>query len=141
MEHSIYPCIWFENQAHVAADYYCSIFRNATILSSNPMAVVFEINATKFMALNGNKPNGFNEGVSFVITCDTQEEIDYYWEKLTTEGKKGRCGWVTDKFGVSWQIVPSILGAMMSDPDKAPKTMYAFMQMKKFIISKLLEIQ
>lgn len=140
MAHPIFPCIWFENESHAAADYYCSIFSNARILSSNPMAVVFEINGSKFMALNGSNHAGFNEGVSFVVTCDTQEEIDLYWERLSSGGKEGKCGWVTDKYGISWQVVPSILGKLMSDPEKAPKAMYAFMQMKKFEISKLLEI-
>ena len=90
------------------------------------------------MGLNGGPEFKFNEAVSFVVNCETQEEIDMYWDKLTQGGQEGKCGWLTDKFGVSWQIVPSILGKLMNDPEKAPKAMYAFMQMKKFDIEKLL---
>ena len=139
MNKSIYPCLWFDGQALSAAEFYCSVHPNSKILSANPMAVVFELNGAKFMALNGGPEFHFTEATSFVITCETQEEIDHYWEKLTEGGVEGKCGWLKDKFGVSWQVVPSILGKLMSDPEKAPKVMYAFMQMKKFNIAKLLE--
>ena len=135
-----YPCIWFEQEAHEAAAYYCRIFPNSEILSSNPMAVVFSLNGARYMTLNGGPKGTFNESVSFVITCDTQEEIDHYWNSFTLDGgEEGRCGWLKDKYGVSWQVVPSILGKLMGDPEKAPKAMYAFMQMKKFDIAKLIE--
>ena len=133
----IYPCLWFDDKAHEAADYYCSIFPNSTILNKTPMVAVFELNGVKYMALNGGPEYHFSEAVSFVINCETQEEIDYYWEKLTKDGNEGKCGWLKDKYGVSWQVVPSVLGQLMSDPDKAPKVMYAFMQMKKMIIKDL----
>jgi predicted 3-demethylubiquinone-9 3-methyltransferase (glyoxalase superfamily) len=139
MNKSIYPCLWFDGQALPAAEFYCSIYPNSKVLSANPMAVVFELNGAKFMALNGGPEFHFSEATSFVITCETQEEIDHYWDKLTEGGSEGKCGWLKDKFGVSWQVVPSILGKLMSDPEKAPKAMYAFMQMKKFDIAKLLE--
>ncbi len=138
MSNPIFPCLWFDAQAKEAAEYYCSIFKNSKIVSENPMVVVFELNETKFMALNGGPQYTFSTANSYVITCDTQEEIDHYWEKLGHGGKYNKCGWLDDKFGVSWQIVPSILGKLMNDPEKAPKTMYAFMQMTKFDIEKLI---
>ena len=136
---TIYPCLWFDGQSQSAADFYCSVFPDSKIISSNPMVVIFELMGQKFMALNGGPEYKFNEAVSFVVNCETQEEIDYYWEKLTKGGQEGKCGWLKDKFGMSWQIVPSILGQLMNDPEKAPKVMYAFMQMKKFDIQKLKE--
>ncbi len=134
----IYPCLWFDGQAKDAADFYCAVFPNSKILSSNPMAVIFELNGQKFMGLNGGPSFKFNEAVSFVFNCETQEQIDNYWNKLTDGGEEGKCGWLKDKFGVSWQIVPTILGKLMNDPEKAPRVMYAFMQMKKFDIEKLM---
>lgn len=134
---TIYPCLWFDNKAKEAADYYGTIFKNFKITSQNEFVVMFEINGTKFMALNGGPEFHFTEAVSFVVNCDTQEEIDHYWDKLCQGGEEGKCGWLKDKYGVSWQIVPSILGKLMSDREKAPKVMYAFMQMKKFDIEKL----
>lgn len=137
MNHPVYPCLWFETQAKEAAVYYCSIFPNASILSENPFAVVFQLNGARFMALNGATKNNFHESISFVISCESQEEIDHYWDKLTEAGEERKCGWLTDKYGVTWQVVPSILGKLMSDPEKAPKVMYAFMQMRKLDIAKL----
>lgn len=134
---SIYPCLWFDGQSQTAADFYCSVFPDSKIISSNPMVVIFELKGQKFMALNGGPEYKFNEAVSFVVNCETQEEIDYYWEKLTEGGQESKCGWLKDKFGMSWQIVPAILGQLMNDPEKAPRVMYAFMQMKKFDIQKL----
>ena len=137
MSHNVFPCLWFDGQAKAAADYYCSVFKNSKKISENPMAVIFELNDTKFMALNGGPEFKFSSANSYIITCDTQEEIDHYWDELGDDGKYGKCGWLEDKFGVSWQIVPSILGKLMNDPEKAPKVMYAFMQMTKFDIQKL----
>ena len=137
MTNPIYPCLWFDGQSKTAADYYCTVFPNSRIISSNPMVVIFELNGTKFMGLNGGPEYKFNEAVSFVVNCETQDEIDIYWNKLTEGGQEGKCGWLKDKFGVSWQIVPTILGKLMNDPEKAPRVMYAFMQMKKFDIEKL----
>ena len=139
MTDSIYPCLWFDDQSKLAADFYCSVFPNSKITSTNPMVVMFELNGKKFMALNGGPEFQFNESISFVVTCETQDEIDFYWNKLSAGGKEGKCGWLKDKFGVSWQIVPAILGKLMSDAEKAPRVMYAFMQMKKFDIEKLMQ--
>jgi predicted 3-demethylubiquinone-9 3-methyltransferase (glyoxalase superfamily) len=138
MSNKLYPCLWFDGQAKAAAEFYCSVFKDSKILSVNPMAVVFEINQSKFMALNGGPEYKFSAANSYIITCDTQEEIDYYWDQFSREGQPGKCGWMIDKYGVSWQIVPSILGSLMNDPEKAPKVMYAFMQMSKFDIEKLI---
>ena len=139
MTETIYPCMWFDGQSKAAAEFYCSVFPNSRILSNNPMVVIFELNGKKFMALNGGPEYAFTEAVSFVVNCETQKDIDFYWNKLTEGGAEGKCGWLKDKFGVSWQIVPSMLGKLMNDPEKAPKVMYAFMQMKKFDIEKLLQ--
>ena len=138
MSNKLYPCLWFDGQAKAAAEFYCSVFKDSKILSVNPMAVVFEINQSKFMALNGGPEYKFSAANSYIITCDTQEEIDYYWDQFGREGQPGKCGWMIDKYGVSWQIVPSILGSLMNDTEKAPKVMYAFMQMSKFDIEKLI---
>lgn len=137
MSNQIYPCLWFDGQAKSAAEFYCSVFNNSRITSENPMVVSFELNGKQFMGLNGGPQFKFNEAVSFVVNCDTQEEIDFYWDKLTADGKEGQCGWLTDKFGLSWQIVPTILSKLLSDPEKAPRVVQAFMQMKKFDIEKL----
>jgi len=138
MTNQIYPCLWFDGQAQAAAKFYCSVFKNSTITADNQMVVTFELNGKKFMGLNAGPQFKFNEAVSFVVECETQEEIDYYWEKLTANGgSEGQCGWLKDQFGVSWQIVPSILPQLLSDPSKAQKVIQVYMQMKKFDIEKL----
>ena len=137
MKKELHPCLWFNNQAKEAADYYCTVFPNSRIINDAGMVVNFELNGQYFMGLNGGDRFTFNEAVSFVITCKNQEEIDHYWYKLTEDGEEGRCGWCKDKFGVSWQIVPEILSELMSNPDKREKVMQAFMKMKKFDIEGL----
>jgi predicted 3-demethylubiquinone-9 3-methyltransferase (glyoxalase superfamily) len=139
MNKPIYPCLWFDGQAHEAAAFYCSVFKNAKITADNPMVTMFEVNGQQFMCLNGGPHFQFNEAVSFVIDCETQEEIDYYWNKLTEGGSESMCGWLKDQFGVSWQVVPSILGKLMSDPEKGQRVVAAFMKMKKFDIQTLLD--
>jgi len=134
---NIYPCLWFNGQAKAAADHYCSIFPNSKITSENPMVVNFELNGNKFMGLNGGPQYKFSPANSYVITCETQKEIDHYWEKLGEGGIYNQCGWLDDKYGVSWQIVPAVLGELMSDPNKAPKVIDAFMKMTKFDIETL----
>lgn len=135
----IYPCLWFENNAKEAADYYCAIFKSAKIVSENPIVIILELNGSKFMLLNGRAKFQFNESVSFVVECDTQDEIDHYWSSLTKDGTESQCGWLKDKYGLSWQIVPSILGKLMSDAERAPRVTQAFFQMKKFDIQKLID--
>ncbi len=139
MNNQIYTCIWFNGNAKAAAEFYCSVFKNSKIISENPMVVIWELNGKKMMGLNGGPMFKPNEAVSFVVDCDSQEEIDYYWSKLTEGGEESQCGWLKDKFGVSWQIVPTILGKLMSDPEKSQRVIQAFMQMRKFDIAKLIE--
>ena len=138
MTKQVYPCLWFDGQAKAAADFYCSVFPNSKITKANPMVVTWELNGKKFMGLNGGPQFKFNEAVSFVISCEDQHEIDHYWDKLTSDGgKESNCGWLKDKFGVSWQVVPTILPKLMSDPEKGQRVVQAFMKMKKFDIEKL----
>jgi predicted 3-demethylubiquinone-9 3-methyltransferase (glyoxalase superfamily) len=137
MSNSVYPCLWFNNNAKEAADFYCSVFKNSRILQENPMVVSFEINGTRFMGLNGGPKYTFSPATSFVIECASQEEIDYYWERLGKDGRYSMCGWLDDKFGVSWQVIPAILSKLMADPEKAPRVIQAFMNMQKFEIEKL----
>jgi len=137
MANQMYPCLWFDGQAKAAAEYYCSIFKNSKITAENPIVVNFELNKFKFMGLNGGPKYRFSPANSYVIECDTQEEIDHYWEKLGEGGKYDQCGWLDDKFGVSWQIVPAVLKELMADAEKAPRVIQAFMQMTKFDIEKL----
>jgi predicted 3-demethylubiquinone-9 3-methyltransferase (glyoxalase superfamily) len=138
MTKQIYPCLWFDGQAKSAAMFYCSIFKNSKITDENPMVVNFELDGQRFMGLNGGPNFKFNEAVSFVMNCDTQEEIDHYWNRLISNGgEEGQCGWCKDQFGVSWQIVPTILGNLMAHPEKGQRVVAAFMQMKKFNIATL----
>lgn len=134
----IMPFLWFNNEAAEAAAFYITVFPNSRIVQSNPMVTQFELEGMQVAALNGGPMFKLSEAFSFVINCDTQEEIDYYWNVLTKDGEESRCGWLKDKFGLSWQVVPSILGKLLSDPEKAPRVTQAFMQMSKFEIDKLL---
>ena len=138
MANRIYPCLWFDGQAKAAAEFYCSIFKNSTITTDTPLVVNFELDGKKFMGLNGGPMYKFSPATSFVVECETQEEIDFYWEKLGDGGVYSQCGWLDDKFGVSWQIVPAILKKLMSDPTTSQRVIKAFMQMKKFDIEKLI---
>ena len=139
MTTQMYPCLWFDGQARAAADHYCSIFKNSRIIDQNPMVVTFELNGNKFMGLNGGPKYKFTPATSFVIECETQEEIDYYWKKLGDGGRYDQCGWLDDKFGVSWQVVPTVLHKLMTNPDKAPRVIEAFMKMSKFDIKTLVD--
>lgn len=138
MTTQIHPCLWFNGQARAAADFYCSIFPSSKIIGDSGMVVNFELNGQPFMGLNGGPNFKFNEAVSLVITCENQEEIDHYWYKLIADGgSEGNCGWCKDKFGLSWQVVPAVLGELMSNPEKWQRVVQAFMQMKKFDIETL----
>jgi predicted 3-demethylubiquinone-9 3-methyltransferase (glyoxalase superfamily) len=138
MKNSMYPCLWYDGQARAAADFYCTIFPNSKIITDIGMVVTFELNGQYFMGLNGGPNFKFNEAVSFVISCKDQEEIDHYWYKLIADGgKESMCGWCQDKFGLWWQVVPSILAELMSNPATSQRTMQAFMKMKKFDIEAL----
>ena len=141
----ITPFLWFDTQAEDAMNFYASVFKNSKVLSVNraggkTMSVEFELEGQKFMALNAGPHFKFNEAVSFFVNCETQAEIDGYWEKLTADGgAESRCGWLKDKFGLSWQIVPSSLGRMLgdSDPAKAKRTLDAMLTMQKLDIAAL----
>ena len=132
-------CLWVQD-AKAMASYYEEVFEDFQWISENPMAVVFEMLGKRFMCLNNGPGHlAFNEKISFVLTVESQEEIDYYWNYFSKEGQAGQCGWLEDKYGVTWQVVPSILGKLMTNPETAPKATYAFMQMTKFDIAKLEE--
>ncbi|MDT3684640.1 MAG: VOC family protein [Pseudorhodoplanes sp.] len=152
----ITPCLWFDNQAEDAAKFYVSIFKNSKIKrvsryskaghdihkrpAGSAMTVEFELDGQSFTALNGGPIFTFDEAISFQIPCETQEEIDYYWSRLTADGgSEGPCGWVKDKFGLSWQVVPTALADMLMDhnSEKTERVTAAFLQMKKFDIAKL----
>lgn len=153
----ISPCLWFDDNAEAAVKFYVSIFKNSNISNvtrygkvgyeihkkkeGSVMTIDFEIEGQKFLALNGGPIFKFNEAISFQIYCDTQEEIDYYWEKLTEGGDKNAqvCGWLKDKFGVSWQVVPIALIKMLQDKDskKTERVMKAMLQMQKLDIDAL----
>jgi len=137
---SITPFLWFDTQAEDAAKFYCSVFKNAKIKGSTPgpdgrpMTVEFELDGQEFVALNGGPSRKFNEATSFVVTCRDQSEIDYYWTKLTDDGgEESMCGWLKDKYGLSWQVVPKGLGDML----RSPAAIQAMMKMRKFDIAVL----
>jgi len=133
------PFLWFDGQAEEAATFYTSIFRNSKIVSVSPMSATFVLDGQQFYALNGGPQFKFTEAISLFVSCETQEEIDYFWEKLSAGGKKSRCGWLKDKFGLSWQIVPPILGEYLNDEDgeKSNRVMQAMLQMDKLDIKQL----
>jgi predicted 3-demethylubiquinone-9 3-methyltransferase (glyoxalase superfamily) len=138
MKNEISLCLWFDGQAKEAAEFYCSVFENSKITSENPISVTFELNGRKIIGLNGGPQFKFNEAVSLFVSCEIQEEIDFYWAKLTEGGQESMCGWLKDKFGLSWQIVPSILGKLVLDPEKGQRVIQVFSQMKKFNIQTLI---
>ena len=151
----ITPFLWFDHDAEQAAKFYTSIFNNSKIIdvalygnsaaeaSGRPMGTVmivrFELEGQLFMALNGGPVFKFSPAISFLVSCDTQEEVDDLWKSLSEGGEEDQCGWLKDKFGVSWQIVPSILGKMIQDKDnkKSERVMDAMLQMKKIDIQRL----
>lgn len=153
----ITPCLWFDDRAEEAAKFYTAIFENSKILNTarygeagfeihgkpagTVMTVAFELNGQKFTALNGGPIFKFNEAISFQVECETQKEVDYFWEKLSEGGdeKAQQCGWLKDKFGASWQIIPLILAEMLNDTDaeKSQRVMTAMLQMKKIDVEAL----
>ncbi len=135
----ITPFLWFDGQAGEAAKFYTAIFKDSKIISISPMSATFELAGQTFHALNGGPLYKFTEAVSFFVSCDTQEEIDTFWERLSDGGEKSRCGWLKDKFGLSWQVVPPILGDMLNDEDdeKSNRVMQAMLNMDKLDIATL----
>lgn len=152
---SIVPCLWFDTEGEEAARFYVSVFPDSKLgrigryvqegsdvhgkPAGSVVTVEFELAGQRFLALNGGPQYKFDEAVSFQIHCDTQEEIDHYWEKLTEGGKEVACGWLKDRFGLSWQVVPKVLPEMLLDPDKAKvgRVFEAFMKMTKYDIAEL----
>jgi predicted 3-demethylubiquinone-9 3-methyltransferase (glyoxalase superfamily) len=151
----ITPCLWFDSQAEEAANFYVSVFDNSRIgrisrygeegrevhgrAAGSVMTVEFELEGQKFVGLNGGPHFTFSEAISFQVHCGTQEEIDYFWGRLSEGGEEGPCGWLKDRFGLSWQVVPAVLPQMLTDADssKAQRVTRAFLQMKKFDIAAL----
>jgi predicted 3-demethylubiquinone-9 3-methyltransferase (glyoxalase superfamily) len=153
IQQTITPFLWFDNQAEEAANFYTSVFKNSTMgkvlrygdagpgPKGSVLTASFQLDGQEFIALNGGPQFKFTEAVSFVINCTNQEEVDYYWNKLTEGGQESQCGWLKDKFGLSWQVVPVQLNQLLSDPNpgKAARAMQAMLQMKKIDIQKLEE--
>jgi predicted 3-demethylubiquinone-9 3-methyltransferase (glyoxalase superfamily) len=145
------PCLWFDTQAEEAAKFYTSIFKNsklghisyygddAPLPKGTVLTVTFTLDGQEYMALNGGPEFKFNEAVSFMVNCKTQDEIDYYWDKLTAGGQEVQCGWLKDRYGVSWQIVPAGIATMISDKDpaRADRVMQALMKMVKLDLAAL----
>jgi len=152
VDQKITPFLWFDSQAEEAAKFYVSLFPNSKIVSTarygdagpgpkgQVMTVSFELAGTRFTALNGGPQFKFNESISFVVHCETQEEVDRYWQKLTADGgRESDCGWLKDKYGLSWQIVPNALMDYLGDPDpgRAGRSMQAMLQMGKIVVADL----
>ena len=137
----ITPFLWFDGKAEEAAKFYTSIFENSKIVSITEMSATFQLDGLEFIAFNGGPTFTFSPAVSFFVRCETQQEIDYLWEKLSAGGETQRCGWLKDKFGVSWQIVPPILGELLNDEDdeKSNRVMQAMLKMNKLDIKELKE--
>jgi predicted 3-demethylubiquinone-9 3-methyltransferase (glyoxalase superfamily) len=149
----ITPFLWFNDNAEEAMNFYISIFKNSKILSisrygdagpgpkGTVMVGTFELDGERFIALNGGPQFKFTEAISFSVDCETQEEIDYFWEKLSEGGEKSQCGWLKDKFGLSWQVVPSKMGELMNskEPGKSQRVMQEMLKMSKLDIKKLQE--
>jgi len=147
----ITPCLWFDDQAEEAARFYCSIFKNSKLgrithygegaprPKGTVMTVRFKLDGQQFLALNGGPEFKFNEAISLIVNCKTQKEIDRMWKKLSAGGQEVQCGWLKDQYGVTWQIMPSIIGKLMSDrnPERADRVMQALHQMKKLDIKQL----
>ncbi len=147
----ITPFLWFNNNAEEAVNYYISIFPQSKLINvsrfgdagpgpkGSVMSATFELNGQEFYALNGGPHFSFTPAISFFVKCETQAEVDHYWEKLSDGGAKSRCGWLTDKFGLSWQVVPTILGSLLqsSDAEKSKRAMMAMLEMDKLDIKKL----
>jgi predicted 3-demethylubiquinone-9 3-methyltransferase (glyoxalase superfamily) len=145
----ISACLWFDGKAEEAANFYISVFKNSRITqisrfgegapmpAGSVMVVAFEIENQSFTALNGGPQYKFSEATSFQVPCETQEEIDYYWNKLTDGGQPGPCGWLKDKFGVSWQVFPSVLPKLLADGDKGKRVMQRMMTMQKIELGAL----
>ena len=136
------PFLWFDTHAEEAAKFYCSLFKNSRILHVSPMVVSFELEGQQYMALNGGPRFKFTEAISFLINCNDQAEVDHFWYKLLADGgEESMCGWLKDKYGLWWQVIPTALGELMSSPDqaRAQRVMQAMLKMRKIDVAKLQE--
>jgi len=136
----ITPFLWFDTQAEEAMNFYVSIFKNSRVLNVSPASVNFELEGQEFIGFNAGPEFKFNEAISMFVNCETQEDVDELWTKLTSDGgEEGQCGWLKDKFGLSWQIIPKQLGELMGDPDpeKSKRVMDAMLKMQKIIVADL----
>jgi predicted 3-demethylubiquinone-9 3-methyltransferase (glyoxalase superfamily) len=139
MMQKITPFLWFDTQAEEAAKFYCSVFKNSKILASSPLVVTFELDGQRFMALNGGPRFKFTEAISLFISCKNQDEVDHYWGNLTRGGEESMCGWLKDKYGLWWQVIPDDLGELMQDKDpaRAGRVMQAMLKMRKIDVAML----
>jgi predicted 3-demethylubiquinone-9 3-methyltransferase (glyoxalase superfamily) len=151
MQHKITPSLWFDTEAEEAADFYTSVFKDSRIVTKTHytegapreagmvMTVEWELNGQRFVGINGGPQFTFDEAVSFQINCEDQDEVDYYWEKLSEGGREGQCGWLKDRFGLSWQVVPTGMDEVFADPDpaRAERAMKAMLQMGKLDVAEL----
>jgi predicted 3-demethylubiquinone-9 3-methyltransferase (glyoxalase superfamily) len=151
MSQKITPNLWFDTEAEEAAEFYTSVFKDGRVLNKTHytegapreagmvMTVDWEVNGMRFTGINGGPDFKFSEAVSFLINCEDQDEVDYYWEKLGDGGEEGPCGWLRDRFGLSWQVVPTGMDELFadSDPERAQRAMQAMLQMKKLDIAEL----
>jgi predicted 3-demethylubiquinone-9 3-methyltransferase (glyoxalase superfamily) len=136
----ITPFLWFERNAEEAVKFYAAIFKNSKIINLDPMVSTFELEGQRLMAMNGGPGFRFTEAISLFVSCENQEEVDYYWDALLRDGgQESQCGWLKDKYGLSWQIVPTALGEMMGGPDpaKSQKMIQAMLKMKKLDVAGL----
>src|SRR5579863_3456582 len=136
----ITPFLWFDSELEEVVKFYTTVFPNARVERLSPMTATFVIEGQEFMALNGGPQYKFNEAVSFFIRCETQDEVDYFWQRLTNDGGvESRCGWLKDRYGLSWQVIPNVLGRFLSDPDraKANRVMEAMFKMTKLDVAAL----
>jgi predicted 3-demethylubiquinone-9 3-methyltransferase (glyoxalase superfamily) len=151
MQQKIVPNLWFDTEAEQAAEFYTSVFENSRIVNvtrytdagpreaGTVMTVEWELEGQRFIGINGGPEFAFDEAVSFMISCETQEEIDYYWERLSEGGSEGPCGWLKDRFGLSWQVVPTGMEELFADPDpkRAERAMAAMLKMRKIDLAEL----
>jgi predicted 3-demethylubiquinone-9 3-methyltransferase (glyoxalase superfamily) len=136
----ITPFLWFDTQAEDAMNYYVSIFNNSKVISASPQMVQFELDGQEFIGLNAGPQHKFNEAVSMFVHCEDQAEVDYFWNALIADGgEESMCGWLKDKYGLSWQIIPKQLGELMGDPDpaKSQRVIQAMLKMKKIVVADL----
>lgn len=137
--HKITPFLWFNTEAEEAANFYVSIFKNSSVKSANPMSATFELDGVEFIAFNGGPDFTFTEAISLFVDCEDQAEVDELWEKLLEGGEESQCGWLKDKFGLSWQIIPKALTELLNDPDpvKSQRVLQAMLKMKKIEVDGL----